>query len=218
MYFKDRTEAGKKLAAQLQKFRYENTAVMALSEGAVIVGEQIARSLHTTLQLLLTEQIQLPDLGGDTVGLIDEIGQFTYNDLIPAGVLEEVMSEDRPLIEAQKLEKISKINQLLGEYGFVDPHIYYGRTVIIVSDGLKSGMSFAAAVNFLKPIKTEKIVAAVPFVSVPAVDQLHVLSDEICVLSVIDNFMDVNHYYENNVYPPAKQVLDSINNVVTRWA
>src|SRR5688572_7955989 len=77
-YFHDRAEAGRLLAEQLVKYRYENTAVMALSAGGVLVGEQIAKALHTTVQLLLTEPIQVADFGDETVGVVDEIGQFTY--------------------------------------------------------------------------------------------------------------------------------------------
>lgn len=206
------------MAAELAKYRYENTSVLALSDGAVLVAEQIARALHTTLQLMLTEPVQLADLGGETIGVIDQTGQFTYNDMIPAGTIEEAMSENRGVIEEQKLQKLSKINRLLGEHGLVDKQLFYGRNVIVVSDGLKTGMSFSAAVNFLKPIRTAKIIAAVPVVSVAAVDQLHIIADELHVLDVIGNYMDTNHYYEDNKIGDAQTIIDSINSVVTKWA
>jgi len=60
MYFHSRAEAGQKLAAELQKFRYENVAVVALSDGAAIVAEQIAVSLHCVLTLLLSENVRMP--------------------------------------------------------------------------------------------------------------------------------------------------------------
>ncbi len=179
MYFKDRLEAGQKLAEQLMNYRYENTAILALSDGGVMVAEQIALALHTTLTLLLTEPIELPGMGGEIIGLIDESGRFTYNDMIGPGQLEEYLSEMRVGIEEEKMHKIFKMSQLLGERGLVDPHIFYGRHVIIVSDGLKHGISFAAAANFLKPIKTGKIIGAVPLVSVEAVDRLHIICDEL---------------------------------------
>lgn len=217
-YYKDRAEAGRKLAEQLAKYRYENTAVMALSPGGVLVGQEIARALHCTVQLLLTEPVQVADFGGETVGVVDEVGQFTYNNLIPAGVLEEMMLENRNVIEQQKIEKLSKMHRLLGEQGLIDPHIYYGHNVIVVSDGLKSGLSFAAAANFLKPVKTQKIIAAIPVASVKAVDELHVLSDEIITLSVVSNYFDTNHYYEDNQVAEPAAILASLNQVITKWA
>lgn len=217
MYFKDRAEAGRKLAAELAKYRYENTAVLALSEGAVPVAEQIARALHTTLQLLLTEPIMLQDLGGEAVGVVDQSGQFTFNDMVPAGLLEEMAVENRTVLEEQKMQKFSKINRLLGEHGMVERQLFYGRYVVIVSDGLKSGMSFTAAVNFLKPIRTLKIIAAVPVASVAAVDKLHLQADELHVLNVASNFVETDHYYDDNQIGDVNAIMDSINNVVVKW-
>jgi predicted phosphoribosyltransferase len=52
MYFKSRAQAGQQLAAELlEKYRYENCAVVAMSDGAVLVGEQIANSLHCVFSL-----------------------------------------------------------------------------------------------------------------------------------------------------------------------
>lgn len=218
MYFKDRHEAGAKLAAELAKYRYENTAILALSEGGVMVAEQIAQVLHSTISLLLTQPIELKDIGDQPLGVMDQEGVFTYNQMIPAGLMEEMMSEMRAAIELEKLQKFYDLGRLLGEHGMVDKQRFYGHNVIIVNDGLKNGLSFDAAVNFLKPIRTEKIIAAVPLVSVEAVDRLHILSDELHVLGVVPNYMDTNHYYEDNQLGDAQAVMASINNAVHKWA
>jgi putative phosphoribosyl transferase len=219
MYFKDRHEAGAKLAAQLvSKYRYENTAILALSDGGVLVAEEIARQLHTMVSLLLTEPITLPGMQGEPIGLIDQEGRFTHNQMISTGQLEELMSEMRVILEEEKMQELYKVNRLLGESGEVDPHTFYGKYAIIVSDGLKNGMSFEAAVNFLKPINTLGVVAAVPLVSVPAVDRLHILCDDICVLNVVGNYLETDHYYDNNDLRDAELIRKRINEVVTSWA
>lgn len=80
MYFASRTEAGQKLANLLKDYRFEDTAVLALSDGGVVIGAQIAAELHCPLMFLLTQDITLP--GEKTaVGVIDQNGGFTYNDL-----------------------------------------------------------------------------------------------------------------------------------------
>ncbi|MBI4101153.1 hypothetical protein HY441_01605 [Candidatus Microgenomates bacterium] len=218
MYFRDRHEAGAKLAAELRHYRYENTAVLALSDGAVLVGDEIARALHCTISLLLTEPITLKDIGGETIGVIDQAGTFTFNNLIPAGLLEEIMAENRTVVEEEKMKKLHAMTKLLSEHGLAEPQLFYGHNVIIVSDGLKSGLALEAAVNFLKPIKTGKLIGAAPLASVQAVDRLHVLCDEIHVLSVVDNYLDTNHYYKDNTIGDTKAIIDSINRVVMRWA
>ena len=61
MYFESRAQAGQLLAAQVvDKYRYENCAVVALTEGGVLVGEQIAAQLHCVLMMLVTENIDVP--------------------------------------------------------------------------------------------------------------------------------------------------------------
>ncbi len=217
MYFKDRAEAGAKLAAELQKYRFENTAILALSEGGVVVAEQIAHVLHSTLSLMMTAPIQIRDYGGDAIGVLDQGGTFTYDQMIPAGIIEEIEQEMHTVLEEAKMQKYFEMSGALGEYGLVDRQLFYGRNVVVVSDGLRSGMAFEAAVNFLKPIRTAKIIAAVPIVSVVAVDRLHILSDEIHVLSVVENYLDTNHYYQANDIGDTHAILNSINEVVKRW-
>jgi putative phosphoribosyl transferase len=64
MYFENREQAGQLLAAELvEKYRYEDCTVVALSDGAVVVGEQIAKALHCLLTMLLVEDIQVPGEG-----------------------------------------------------------------------------------------------------------------------------------------------------------
>ena len=61
MYFKSRVHAGQLLASQIAKtYKNEKCAVVALSDGAVMVGAQIAMELHCVLTMLLTDAIQLP--------------------------------------------------------------------------------------------------------------------------------------------------------------
>lgn len=218
MYFRDRREAGEKLAEELAEYRYENTAVLALSEGAVLVGEPIAEKLHASLSLLMTEPIAVQDLGEESLGVIDQLGNFTHNKMIPAGLLEQTTAENRNAIEQAKSQKIFKMASSLTQSGVHDPSYFYGQNVILVSDGLKNGLSVDAAVNYLKPIKTGKLIAATPIASVQAVDILHISCDEIHVLSVLENYLDTNHYYENNQIGDSQRIMQAINDVVKKWA
>lgn len=79
MYFESRSQAGAILADQvLEKYRYENCAVVAIGEGGVLIGEQIAVKLHCVLMMLLSEGIEIP---GESlsIGAMSQSGQFTYN-------------------------------------------------------------------------------------------------------------------------------------------
>ncbi len=216
MYFQDRNQAGRQLADKLKHYRYENTAVVALSDGAVLVGAEIAKALHCVLTMLLTEEVKLPG-EHSPLAVVNQDGGFTFNNLFSAGQLEGFTSEYHNYIEQEKVQKLHAINRLLGEGGLIRQDLLYGRIVILVSDGLQTGLSLDAAADFLKPIKLEKIIIATPLASVPAVDRMHLLADEIVCLSVVENFMDVGHYYENNQMPSHEELIKTIETIVLNW-
>ncbi len=216
MYFTDRNQAGQQLAAKLTDYRYENTAVVALSDGGVIIGAEIAKALHCVLTMLLTEEIKLPgEL--NAVAVVNQDGGFTYNNMFSAGQLEGFAAEYRTYLEQEKEQKFHAINRLLGEGGLIRRDLLYGRNVILVSDGLANGLSLDAAADFLKPIKIEKLIIATPLASVPSVDRMHLMADEIVCLSVVENFMDIGHYYENNTMPEHEALIKTIETIVLNW-
>lgn len=217
MYFESRAEAGMRLAEQLaDKYRYENCAVVALSDGAVLVGEQIAAALHCVLTLLLIEDIEVP---GESLsfGGVSESGGFTYNGMFSAGEIEEYTAEFHGYLDEKKREAFQKINQLLGEGGLIDKSMLLDRTVILVADGLDNGASIDVAMDFLKPVRTQRIVVATPTASIPAVDKLHMSADEIHILDVKENFMGVNHYYTDNTIPSHEETVAKINQIILNW-
>lgn len=217
MYFENRAWAGYELAKRLyDTYRYEDCAVVALSDGAVQVGEQIAASLHCLLTMLLVEDIPVPG-ENQSFGGVSQAGNFTYNGMFSAGEIEEYASEFHGYLEEQKREAFQKINRLLGEGGLIDHAMLRDRVIILVSDGLDSGASLDVAVDFLKPIRIKKLIVAAPFASVAAVDRLHIIADELHILDVKDNFMGVNHYYETNDVPGHEETVAKINDIVLNW-
>jgi putative phosphoribosyl transferase len=217
MYFENRTQAGQILAQQLlERYRFENCAVVALSDGAVIVGEQVATALHSVLTLLLIEDIEVP---GESMsfGGVSQSGTFTYNGMFSAGEVEEYASEFHGYLEEQKREKFQKINRLLGDGGIIDSDLLRDHTVILVADGLDNGASIDVALEFLKPIRIQRLVVAVPIAAVSAVDRLHVLADELHILDVRENFMGTDHYYSDNTIPSHEETIAKINQIVLNW-
>ena len=217
MYFESRAQAGAILAAQLlEKYRYENCAVVALSDGAVLVGEEIASALHCILTMLLIEDIEVP---GESLsfGGVSQRGGFTYNGMFSAGEIEEYTSEFHGYLDEQKREAFQRINRLLGDGGLIDKEMLLDRTVILVADCIDNGAAIDVAMDFLKPIRTQKVVVATPIATVQAVDKLHMTADEIHILDVKENFMGTNHYFENNVIPSHEETIAKINQIVLNW-
>ncbi|MBW3538429.1 hypothetical protein KY386_02965 [Candidatus Parcubacteria bacterium] len=217
MYFRDRSQAGELLASQLLSYRYEQTAVLALSAGGVVVGEQIARRLHCSLSLLVTSRISAPGDPTLVLGTIDQEGDFSYNDMIPAGQMEEYLEDMRGFLEEEKLRRLYDMTGLLGAGGIVERERLQDRHVILATDGVKNGMSIDAALHFLKPIHTERIIAAIPVGPAEVIERVGALVDEMVYLYIPDNFFHVSHYYNDNTPPDPSVLIASINQITSRW-
>lgn len=217
MYFESRLHAGQQLAARLfETYRYENCAVVALSDGAVLVGEQIAAQLHCVLTMLLIEDIEVP---GESLsfGGVSQGGNFTYNSEFSSGEIDEYASEFHGYLEDQKRQAFQRINRLIGDGGVIDHDMLRDRTIILVSDGFDDSTVLDVALDFLKPIRIHRLVIAAPVASERAVDRLHVMADELHILDVKVNYFDTNHYYNVNDIPSHEDTVDKINKIILNW-
>ena len=216
MYFQDRVQAAQQLIPPLLKYRYENTIVVALGDSSVGLGETIAENLHCLMTLFVALDIEIPG-EGVAYGTVTEDGAFSINGELSQSELGEYYGEFRSYIEEQKRSQASRVNQLLGDGGLLDPDLLRDHVVILVSDGLKSGSMLDAAVAYLKPIRIQKLVIATPIASVTAVDRMHILGDELHILNVTDNFMDVDHYYNDNPHLSHEEIIAKINAIILNW-
>jgi putative phosphoribosyl transferase len=217
MYFASRLQAGRLLAPKLvDKYRYENCAVLAIDDGGVVVGAQIAIQLHCVLTLLMSAEINLPQEPVAVAGITSG-GAVAYNPSYSKGELDEVMSENWGFIEQEKLKQMHELNQVVGTTGTVNKRLLNGHNIIIVSEGLRSGFQVDLAYEFLKPIAIERLIFAVPFATVSAVDRMHVIGDEIYCLNVLDDPQETNHYYEKNDIPDHNKILKTIEQIVLKW-
>ncbi|MDB5166075.1 MAG: hypothetical protein JWM37_147 [Candidatus Saccharibacteria bacterium] len=217
MYFSSRVEAGQLLAEQLAtKYRFENSATIALDDGGVMIGAQIAAHLHTSLSMLLADQINLP-METLAIGGIGQDGSFTYNSTLSHIEIEEYVSEYYGYLEQEKLQKMHHMNELLGSGGLIRKDMLRGHNVILVSDGLMDPMSLDLAFAFLKPVRTTKVIVATPVATVQAVDRMHVLADEIFCLNVIDSGLPKEHYYDQKDVPDHATIVKTLEEIILKW-
>lgn len=217
MYFASRAQAGRQLAQRLtDKYRYENCAVVALNDGGVVVGAQIAAALHCVLGMMLTREISLPR-ETRSVGSINSSGAFSYNSDFSSGEISEMQTEYRGFLEEQKITKLHEMNTLLGAGGLMRKDLLQGHNVILVADGIRGGSLLAAAEMFLKPISIERLIVVTPLADINALDKIHVMADEIHCLDVVDGTFELDHYYDNNQLPDHATILKTIESIVLQW-
>jgi putative phosphoribosyl transferase len=217
MYFHDRAQAGDKLAALLGDYRNENTAVLALSPGGVVVGEQIARHLHCSISLLMTARISAPGDDSLVIGTLDQGGDFTFNSMIPASVMEGYLEDMRNYVEEEKIRHFYSMTTVIGEQGSADPAQLEGRNIIIVTDGVKNGLSFDAAFHYLDRIHILKRIGAIPVGPGEVIERLNQRLDELHYLYIPESFFSVSHYYTDEDHIDISEVRDKLDNIMSRW-
>jgi putative phosphoribosyl transferase len=217
MYFQSRTEAGQLLAKQIApKYKTKDCAVVALNDGGVMVGAQIALELQCVLTLLLTETITLPREDEAVAGIAQD-GSFSYNKKYSQGELEEFVGEYYHLIEQEKMTKMQELHRLGGRTGLIRKDLLRHRNLILVTDGLVDGFALDIATQYLKTIDFKRLIVATPLASVQAVDRMHILADEIFCLSVHEDYITTDHYYETHDVPPHDKVIKTVEEIVTHW-
>ncbi len=194
----------------------DKCAVVALDDGGVMIGAQIASELKCVMMLLQTAEINLP-LEPDPIAGITSGGSMAYNQRYSQGELDEMVGEYYGLIEQEKLTSMHDLNHLLGKGGVMNKDLLMGHHVILVSDGLKSALPLDLSVEFLKPLTIESIIVATPLASVTAVDRMHIVADEIYCLSVLEDYIGTDHYYDKHDVPDHDSVIRIIEQIVSKW-
>ena len=214
-YFKDRSEAGKILADELTKFKVNNSTVIALSEGAILVGAEIARNLHSSLFIFASQKVD--GSGDQDLAAVDSRGAFSYNTSFSFGEIEEDMESFKQFVDQRSLNDFQKLNHVAGLNGTIPKKLLEKHVVILVSDGLKNAMSLQIAAHFMRMVEVKKLIISTPIASTEAVDKMHISVDQIFCLRIVENYISASHYYENNQIPDDKTVVEIMQNIVLNW-
>ncbi|MHB1864939.1 MAG: hypothetical protein ACYCPS_02105 [Candidatus Saccharimonadales bacterium] len=205
------------LASKLvPKYRYENCSVLILDDGGAVIGSEIAQQLHCGLNMMLTQEIDLP-LEPLAIGGLTQAGDFVYNSQYSEADLEEMTSENRGYIEQQRLAKFHDLNRMIGDAGVIDRSVLAGHNIILTSEGIGNSLKLDMARSFVKVVRYEKIIVATPIASVSSVDWMHVFADEIYCLSVVEELAEVNHYYDVYDVPKHDDIPKLIKTNILSW-
>ncbi|OGL30748.1 hypothetical protein A3F37_03975 [Candidatus Saccharibacteria bacterium RIFCSPHIGHO2_12_FULL_41_12] len=215
-YFKNRAEAGAELADILSDLTADNTVVIAVDEKSVLVGEPIAKRTNSTLFMLVTDEVYVPG-ESEPIATLTSADTYTYNSSYSAGQIEELNSEYSGVINQKRDESFHKINRIVGKDGAMDKRLLKRHTAIVVSDGLKNGRTMDVVKDFFKPIVLEKLIVVAVLATADAIDKMHITADEIHCLSVVNNFITTDHYYEENVAPTHEEIISIMKNMVFNW-
>lgn len=193
--FRDRTEAGKKLADALTEFKGCDCRVYALPRGGLPVAYEVSKALDIPLDVLIVKKIGAPyqeelALGAVTEG---EPPAFYFNRdlMLNTGWTESGL---QPLIQ-KKLREIEelKIFYRHGDDVKIDP----GSTAIIVDDGIATGATVKAAVSFFRERNYQRIVVAVPVAHNTVIEEIKKMADSVICVEPVTYMYAVGEFYRD---------------------
>jgi putative phosphoribosyl transferase len=193
--FKNRAEAGRKLASMLTNYKNQDIVVLGIPRGGVPVALEVARVLEAPLDVIVVRKLGAPDQPELGVGAVvdgDHPESFLNVELIEQlGVTREYLQEEMK----EQLKEIHRRQRLYrGERSRVP---LSGRTVIVVDDGIATGGSIRAALRGVRREKPARVVLAVPVAPVESIEALRDEADEIVCFSSPPAFYAVGQFYRD---------------------
>lgn len=153
--FRDRVEAGRKLAALLVKYKNQGAVVYALPRGGVPVAKEIARELDCPLDLVIIRKIGHPGNPEYALGAVTEDGQLVVDE-------KDLGMVDPEWFEAEKTRQMQEAKRRRELYlKGKEPLSPAGKIAILVDDGIATGSTMLVAVKKIKQENPRKVVVAV---------------------------------------------------------
>ena len=193
MEFLDRSDAGRRLAAQLLPFAAERPIVIALPRGGVPVAVEVARALDAPLDILAVRKLGAPANPEYGVGAITEDGTAVLNTETARRV-----AMSRQALEATVEREVKELRRRVDRYRDGRQRIdVRGRTVIVVDDGLATGLTDLAAVRSLRARGATRIVVAVPVGACESIALVGEEADEVVCHTIPHELLGVGHWYRD---------------------
>ncbi len=190
MRFRNREEAGEKLATALQKYKDTDAVVYAMPRGGVPLGEIAARRLNLPLDLVIVRKVAHPNDPEFAICAVAESGKKLCNE--DAAYLDQAALD--LLIKDQVAEAERRREVYLRGRRRISPE---GKTAIIIDDGVATGLTMKLAIETIAAARPKKIIAAAPIVPKDAYREISKSVDEFVVLEVPQAYLGaVGSYYD----------------------
>ena len=210
MMFASREDAGRRLGHYLREQGIQADLVLGLPRGGVIVAAEVGHVLDLPLDVLIVRKIGHPWHREFAVGAMAEGGVV---------VLDKQAIGKNPLIRVELDQIIAEERERLQAYQsrFRQEQLdLSGKTVLLVDDGLATGLTTEAAVSSARKQGASKVIVAAPVASTNAVGRLRTVADDVVALFVDPDFDAVGRYYDVFAQTTDEEVLDLLRAEATR--
>jgi predicted phosphoribosyltransferase len=208
MRFHDRTEAGQRLATQLQPYVAQpDVIVLALPRGGVPVAFEVARALRVPLDVFVVRKLGMPGHEEYAIGALASGGVRLINEHAVAVHGLSQRDVDR-VTAAEQMELDRRERSYRGERPFPDLR---GKTVILVDDGLATGSTMRAAVHALRVEGPNRIIVAVPVSAADTCRAFRDIADDVVCVMTPEPFYAVGLWYDDFSQTTDEEVHDLLD-------
>ena len=194
MIFKDRVDAGQQLAQRLTSYSGNKEVLLyALPRGGVVVGAEVAKTIGLPLDVIVTRKIGAPENEEYAIGAMAETGEVIWNEAERFAHDQKVLQK---IIDKEKKEATRRIASYRNNRPLPEMK---GKTVIIIDDGVATGLTIRAAIAAARHQHAAKIILAVPHGAAETLSELRHEADEVIAIDEPEMYGSVGQYYE--VFP-----------------
>ncbi len=193
MTFRDRRDAGRRLAEALGTYRARQPVVLAIPRGGIVVGYEVAVALDAPLDVVVPRKLRAPFNPELAIGAVTADGSVYY-DMPLVGTL----NVPGDYLKEEIAFQVEEIQRRLQAYrGDRPPPELEGRTAIVVDDGIATGSTMIAALRSVRRMKPAALVAAIPVAPPEGADNLRQEADEVICLATPMMFYAVGQFYDD---------------------
>jgi len=192
MSFQNREDAGKQLAEKCSALKLDDVLVFGLPRGGAIIATEIAKRLNTSLDLVICRKIAHPHNPEYAIGALAEEKTIIKNEMESRLVSPDWL--------AVSISEAIWANKRRRKLYFNDKEIspVEGKTVLLVDDGIATGLTMMAAIKEMRTREAKKIIVAIPVSPVDVYWTLKELADDVICLKVDESYLGaVGAYYDD---------------------
>lgn len=196
--FRDRRDAGRRLAGLVRQIRPERCGpyeplVLGLPRGGVPVAAEVSRVLGAPLEVWISRRIEAPGTAEVAIGAVSEGGELVVDpELVALSGADDVALKEAARLRQR--EVVEAARRLRG--GRPRPHVR-GRCVVLVDDGVATGLTALAALRDLERAGAARLILAVPVGAATALEELADDADEIVCAAPLEHLKSVAAQYES---------------------
>ena len=193
MLFSNRQDAGRRLAAELTRFKNAQPVILALPRGGVPVGFEIALALNAPLDVVLVRKIGAPGMSELAIGAIvdgEQLDRIIDSELVAELGVAQSYLDGEIARQAAEIERRRRVY-----FKGRAPVTVAGRAALVIDDGIATGATMRAALRAIRRRSPAKLVLAVPVAPPHTIDALRPEVDEIVCLATPEQFFAIGQFY-----------------------